>query len=115
MALFHDNKYLLRKSSIPIYIGHFPIVSGDDLQFTLEKNYETPLYWDGTFYIELDILDSKYYIDQAYLFTNGVSPNDQFTNIQKFSVEETTKEISLPFSLFYIRIDNYNALEAEKG
>jgi hypothetical protein len=77
-------------------------VSGQDITFPLRQNgiwAEGKADWNGSFYVLLDVFKEgeKYTIDRTYVFSNGIIPNEQFSNIPKYTIGKTN---IISFNLF---------------
>ena len=94
-----DNFPIIR--GFPHIIGDDVEVSGEKLTFQLRQNgiwAKSEVDWYGSYYIFIFVLDRKG-INKTYIFTKGISPNERFTNIPKFSIGGNDS-INISFNLF---------------
>ena len=107
--LYPEYDFLSIETDFPIIRGFADIisddvkVSGEKLTFSLRQNgiwAEGEADWYGSYYIFIFVLDHENIrIDKTYIFTNGINPNEQFTNIPKFAINGNDS-INISFNLF---------------
>jgi len=96
-----DNFPIIR--GFPHIIGDDVEVSGEKLTFQLRQNgiwAKGEVDWYGSYYVFIFVLDREgIRIYKTYIFTKGISPNERFTNIPKFSIGGNGS-INISFNLF---------------
>jgi hypothetical protein len=107
--LYMEYDFLSIEENFPIVRGFAEIISDDvkvsdeKLTFSLRQNgiWATgEADWNGVYYIMIYILDEENIkIEKTYIFTNEIIPNEQFTNIPKYSINGNDS-INISFNLF---------------
>ena len=99
--LTEDNFSIIR--GIPHVISDDVKMFGEKLQFQLRQNSiwaRGEVDWYGSYYVFIFVLDREgIRIYKTYIFTKGISPNERFTNIPKFSIGGNGS-INISFNLF---------------